>query len=319
MRWTEGPGRADAPPLPASDAGLGHFQLREAPFAAEPDERFHVEPSPARPLLDALLSALREGQTVVKVTGPTGCGKTLLCRRLLLALGPAYRSACLDSPGLTPLALLRTLAEQLDAPAAVPAGVAPRQQQAMLLQALQARLRMLAAQGQRVLVCVDEAQDMPPQTLRVLDRFLDLAACGGRPPQLALFGEAELDELLRHPAARSLALRMDASWRLPRLGPRALGRYLARRMDVAGHGGAPVFGAAARALMLLCTRGLPARVNAVAAQALRVAAERRRAAVGLREMWRALADTLPLCAHLPGLVLALQAVGSLAVLLLPAD
>lgn len=302
---------------PARDAGLRHFRLREAPFAAEPDERFHVEPVPQRPLLEALLSAVQAGHSVVKVTGASGSGKTLLCRRLLLSLGTGYRGANLASPGLTPLALLRTLAEQLGAPAAVAAGMAPRQQQAVLLQALQARLRMLAGQGQRVLVCVDDAQDMLPQTLQVLDRFLDLAACGGRPPQVVLIGEGELDESLCHPAARSLALRIEASWRLGRLGPRALARYLSERMAVAGHGGAPVFGTAACWLMLLRTRGLPARVNALAAQALLQAGAQSRATVGLRQVWRAIADTSPAWARLPRLGLALLSAWCLALLLLP--
>ena len=97
-----------------------HFKLREAPFSLTPDPGFFFNFTGHQQALNVLLVALQSGEGLIKITGEVGTGKTLLCRKLLAAVGKEFQAAYLPNPLLTPYELYQALGEELDLPEVLP-------------------------------------------------------------------------------------------------------------------------------------------------------------------------------------------------------
>lgn len=141
---------------------LKHFGLVEYPFGITPDTSFVYATTGHQEALNTLLVALRAGEGFVKITGEVGTGKTLLCRRLLQNLGDKFVTAYLPNPNLEPRTLYLALAEELRLK------VAPDIDQYHLLKSLNKRLLDIAREGKSTVVCIDEAQAMPLESLEAL-------------------------------------------------------------------------------------------------------------------------------------------------------
>src|SRR4029077_8821551 len=112
--------------------------------------------------LNTLLVAVRNGEGFIKIAGEVGTGKTLLCRRFLATLDDKYITAYIPNPYLEPRALMLALAEELRVP--IDAGA----EQHKILKELNHALLEFARTGTRVVVCLNEAQAMPLETLEAL-------------------------------------------------------------------------------------------------------------------------------------------------------
>ncbi len=148
---------------------LGHFGLREAPFGITPDTSFFFPCRSAQEALNTLLIALENGEGFIKITGEVGTGKTLLCRKFLSTLDDTrWVSAYITNPSLEPRTLLLAFAEELSAVAE------PGVDQHRLLKSLTRTLLELASQQRRVVLCLDESQAMPLDTLETLRLLTNL-------------------------------------------------------------------------------------------------------------------------------------------------
>ena len=273
---------------------LQHFQLKEFPFGITPDTSFFFSSQASQQALNTLLVATRAGEGFIKITGEVGTGKTLLCRQLLQSLGDDFQTAYIPNPYLTPLGLLQELAEELGADTAGLGQATEMQYQHLLHKALRHRLLSLAVQNKRVLVCLDEVQAMPIETLEALRLLTNLETQKRKLVQVVIFGQPELDEKLNHPSIRQLKQRITFDYHLgPLTGPE-LARYLDHRMAVAGYDGARLFSAPAMLILRWRTRGFPRLVNIVAHKALMCSYGRGKKSVGLREMNEAVDDTASL-------------------------
>jgi MSHA biogenesis protein MshM len=290
---------------------LDHFRLRDFPFGITPDTSFFFSSSTSQQALNTLLVASRAGEGFIKITGEVGTGKTLLCRQLLLSLGGEFQTAYIPNPYLGPQGLLLELAAELGADTSACDNASEAQAQHLLLKALNRRLLELAREDRRVLVCLDEVQAMPIETLEALRLLTNLETERRKLVQVVIFGQPELDQKLDHPSIRQLKQRITFDYRLgPLTGPE-LARYLDHRMAVAGYDGAPLFSAPALWMLKWRTRGFPRLVNIVVHKALMSSYGRGKRSVGVREMHAAIGDTASLRIGGQRLVL-----GSLAVLVL---
>ena len=181
---------------------LQHFGLTEFPFGITPDTSFTFSAHGHQEALNTLLVALQCGEGFVKITGEVGTGKTLLCRRLLQTLGEGVVTAYLPNPNLEPQTLLQALAEELRIADA--GGL----DQYHLLRRINHALLDYARAGKRVVLCIDEAQAMPLDTLEALRLVSNLETEKRKLIQIALFGQPELDEKLSDPSVRQLLQRM---------------------------------------------------------------------------------------------------------------
>ena len=241
---------------------LDYFGLTELPFGITPDTSYTYLTEGHQGALNTLLVALNSGEGFIKITGEVGTGKTLLCRRLLQSLPVGSISAYLPNPYLAPRTLMLALAEELGV------GVAPDTDDYHLLQQVNRSLLDSAAAGRNVVVCIDEAQAMPLETLESLRLLSNLETEKRKLLQIILFGQPELDEKLAQPSVRQLLQRIAFHYRLGGLARDEVGNYLAHRLRVAGYRGEPLFSPGAVRALIKSSNGTPRLVNILAHKSL---------------------------------------------------
>jgi MSHA biogenesis protein MshM len=285
---------------------LQHFGLREPPFSLTPDTSFFFACSSYQEALNTLLVAARNGEGFIKITGEVGNGKTLLCRKFLATLNqgrqsatltgtpeqttdalaaPRFITAYLPNPYLEPKSLLYELAVEFGVPLEAEAD------QQQLLKGLTEALLECVHSGQRALVCLDEAQAMPLETLEVLRLLTNLETEKRKLLQVVLFGQPELNAHLRHHSIRQLRQRISFQYDLQGLRRDELERYLRHRLTVAGFTGETLFSNGAIGKLHRVTRGTPRLVNIIAHKALMLAFSEGRQMVQAKHIHDAAVDT----------------------------
>ena len=264
---------------------LQHFGLREAPFGITPDTSFFFACTSIQEGLNTLLVAVANGEGFIKITGEVGTGKTLLCRKLLATLPENCITAYIPNPNLEPRTLLLALCDELRIE------VDPDLDQHRLHKALNHALLDFARERKRVVICLDETQAMPLETLETLRLLTNLETEKRKLAQVILFGQPELEAKLAHESIRQLRQRITFQHHLGTLTREELGHYLAHRLSVAGHIGAKVFSASALRAIHRATGGVPRLVNIVAHKSLMLAFGEGVRAVRARHARAAIADT----------------------------
>ena len=279
---------------------LQHFGLREPPFGLTPDTHFFFAGSSYQAALNTLLVAARSGEGFVKIVGEVGNGKTLLCRKFLAMLNqappvpsassdvppaPRFLTAYILNPYLEPHSLLLALAEEFCVPLDKDAD------QHQLLKGLTFALLECARNGQRALVCLDEAQAMPLESLEVLRLLTNLETEKRKLLQVVLFGQPELNERLRQRSIRQLRQRISFQHELKGLRRDEMERYLRHRLAVAQFPGDTLFSKGAVGKLYRISGGTPRLVNIVAHKALMLAFSDGRQQVLARHVRDAAADT----------------------------
>lgn len=264
---------------------LDHFGLTELPFGITPDTSFTVITRSHQEALNTLLVALNSGEGFIKITGEVGTGKSLLCRRLLQALPENSVSAYLPNPYLAPRTLLLALAEEL--------GVAidTASDDYHLLKHVNDALLSYAGADRQVVVCIDEAQAMPLETLESLRLLSNLETEKRKLLQIVLFGQPELDRKLAEPSVRQLLQRIAFHYRLTGLAREEVANYLAHRLRVAGYRGEDVFGSHAVRCLHRASRGTPRLLNILAHKSLLAVFGEGKHAVRATHVRQAAADT----------------------------
>lgn len=265
---------------------LRHFGLRETPFSLTPDTGFFLNRAGYQDALNVLRVALGSGEGFLKVTGEVGTGKTLLCRQLINTLDEGFCSAYLHNPFLSPKSLLLAVADELAVP--MPADVDHHQ----LLKRLSTVLLERHRNGQRVVVCLDEAQALPVETLETLRLLTNLETEKRKLLQVVLFGQPELDQLLARPGVRQLRQRITFSYRLLPMNRPGTRAYVRHRLAVAGAGSGQLFPNDALDTLYLASRGIPRLVNILCHKALMLAYGRGAERVSRSDMLEAVRDTL---------------------------
>jgi MSHA biogenesis protein MshM len=262
-----------------------HFALREPPFGLTPDTAFAFACTPHQEALNTLLVALESGEGFMKITGEVGTGKTLLCRRFLAQLDASYVSAYLPNPLLDPHGLLLALAEELRIP------FDPESDPHELTKILNHALLDFARAGRKVVVCLDEVQAMPYETLESLRLLSNLETEKRKLFQVILFGQPELDVRLSHESVRQLRQRITFQYNLSALSRDEVEYYIGHRLRVAGYLGDRLFDRAAVKLLYRASRGVPRLINVLAHKAMLAAFGEGRHHVTAGHVRRAANDT----------------------------
>ena len=240
-----------------------HYGLQELPFGITPDTQFFFAHNSYQEALNTLLIAARSGEGFLKVVGEVGTGKTLLCRKFLNQLDTEnFITAFIPNPYLEPMTLLLAIADEL--------GVRypENANQHQLLNVLIQFLVDTRADDKKVLLCLDEAQAMPIESLEALRLLTNLETESEKLLQVVLFGQPELDVRLNDPAIRQLKQRITFSCNLNTLNLQDTEYYLAHRLSIAGYRGARLFSRGAVRALHSAGRGVPRLINILAHKAL---------------------------------------------------
>ncbi len=262
-----------------------HFGLREPPFGITPDTSFFFACSNYQEALNTLLIATKNGEGFIKITGEVGVGKTLLCRKFMASLDKGFVTAYIPNPFLEPRTLMLALADELEIPQD------KEVDQHRLLKAINHRLLVLAREGKRAVLCLDEAQAMPFETLEALRLLTNLETEKRKLLQIVMFGQPELDRKLQQEAIRQLNQRITFHYHLGPLTKDDMEFYVSHRLSVAGYTGSRLFNRGAVKALYAASGGVPRLVNILSHKALMLVYGEGKQLVSGRHVQAAASDT----------------------------
>src|ERR1700730_12146599 len=239
------------------------FGLTEKPFAITPDPRYLYLSERHAEALAHLLYGINESGGFIQLTGEVGTGKTTVVRTLLSRVPHHADGAVILSPRVTPVELLLTICEELG----LSIEAADRDSVKQMVDALNRRLLSAHAEGRRIIVIVDEAQNLSAETLEQVRLLTNLETPTQKLLQIILIGQPELRDLLDRNDLRQLAQRITGRYHLKTLSREETQGYVRHRLRVAGATGEIFTPGALRELDRLSS-GIPRVINVSCDRAL---------------------------------------------------
>jgi general secretion pathway protein A len=209
---------------------LSFFGLNEKPFAITPDPRYLYLSERHAEALAHLLYGINEAGGFVQLTGEVGTGKTTVVRSLLAQTPQNAEIALILNPRMTAPEFLLTICEELGI------GVPDAATESLkdLVDILSHYLLRAHSGGKRIVLVVDEAQNLAPEVLEQVRLLTNLETNTQKLLQIILIGQPELREILARTELRQLAQRITGRYHLcPLLHPETAA-YVRHRLRVAG-------------------------------------------------------------------------------------
>jgi general secretion pathway protein A len=239
------------------------FGLSEKPFAITPDPRFLYLSERHAEALAHLLYGINESGGFIQLTGEVGTGKTTVVRTLLSRVPHHADVAVILNPRVTPVEFLLTICEELG----LDISDADRDSVKQMVDALNRRLLGAHAEGRRIIVLVDEAQNLSIDVLEQVRLLTNLETPTQKLLQIILIGQPELRELLDRTDLRQLAQRITGRYHLKPLSREETKGYVRHRLRVAG-ATEEIFTPAALREVHRLSQGIPRVINVACDRAM---------------------------------------------------
>jgi general secretion pathway protein A len=242
---------------------LTFFGLNEKPFAITPDPRYLFLSERHAEALAHLLYGINEAGGFVQLTGEVGTGKTTIVRSLLAQTPKNAEIALILNPKVTAPEFILTICEELGI--GVPDSALESLKE--LVDILSHYLLRAHAGGRRVVLVVDEAQNLSPSVLEQVRLLTNLETNTQKLLQIILIGQPELRELLGRNELRQLAQRITGRYHLNPLSREECTAYVRHRLRVAG-ATTDIFSPGALYAVFRLSAGVPRVINVICDRAL---------------------------------------------------
>lgn len=251
-----------------------HFGLTGRPFQLTPDPRFYFESATHRKAMAYLGYGLAQGEGFIVVTGEIGAGKTTLVGHLMETIDRNRVNAVkIVSTQVESDDMLRMVAIALG----IPVDGADK---AQLLGRTENFISERARAGQRTLLIVDEAQNMPVSSLEELRMLSNFQTGGQSMLQIFLLGQPEFRDRLNNPEQlEQLRQRVIATHHLTAMQADEVGPYILHRMKLVGWAGTPAFDESAFVAVNNYSGGMPRKINNLMTRVLLMASLDQSAAI----------------------------------------
>ncbi len=238
-----------------------HFGLSKPPFKITPDTTLFYSGAERGSVLDALNYVVLSGEGITKVIGEVGAGKTMLCRMLEEKLPDSVETIYIGNPSISAENILNVIGFEVGL-------IQQPQSKLEVMQLLQQWLLEKYSADRQVVVLIEEAQNMPLETLEEIRLLSNLETDQHKLLQIVLFGQPELDSKLSDNAIRQLKERIAHNFYLNPLTRTQIKDYLNFRMRNAGYHGPDIFDEKTSAAIARHSKGLIRRINILADKSL---------------------------------------------------
>jgi len=239
------------------------FGLSEKPFAITPDPRYLFLSERHAEALAHLAYGIQEAGGFIQLTGEVGTGKTMVVRSLLQQLPANCDMALILNPRITPPEFLLAICDELHVP--VPERLTSSVKG--LVDLLTRFLLDAHARSRRVVVMVDEAQNLSPEVLEQVRLLTNLETATQKLLQIILVGQPELRDVLGRSELRQLAQRITGRYHLEALSRPETLAYIRHRLRVAG-ATTDLFTSGALREVHRLSGGIPRIINVICDRAL---------------------------------------------------
>ena len=245
------------------------FNFKEKPFKLVPNPAYLYLSKNHEETLAHLNYALAEGDGFVEITGEVGTGKTTLCRAFLESLDPNTTAAYIFNPRLGPRQLIRAINDEL--------GIKYDAEDTKdLIDKLNAFLIRKKARREKVILLIDEAQNLSRKVLEQLRLLSNLETNQEKLLQIILVGQPELGEILDAHELRQLSQRITLRYHLSPLDHKETAAYIRYRINIAAQNAEIKFSRSALRQIYKYSRGIPRVINIACDRSLLTAFGRNR-------------------------------------------
>lgn len=228
---------------------LDFYGLSKKPFHLTPDPQFLFLSKDHREALNHMLYGIQEKECFIAITGDIGTGKTMLCLELLETVNDQEKIVIL----LNPLQCQKLFPSYMK----LSQEISTRD----MLDSFHNFLVNELQKGRRVVLIIDEAQNLSPDMLEQIRIFSNFEMRNGHHCQIILVGQLELMEKLASRELRALDQRISVRYKLNPLNRKEIEDYIAYRMKVAGADGKITFASSALTCIYRHSAGIPRLVN----------------------------------------------------------
>ncbi|MFT3812140.1 MAG: AAA family ATPase [Acidovorax sp.] len=236
------------------------YGLKEKPFSIQPDPDFLYMGKRHSLAYTMLQYAIHNRAGFTVICGDIGCGKTTLIRRLLNELGSEVKVGLVINthPDLADLTewIMLAFGQPYE-------GLSPIAR----YDAFQRFLISEYGKNNRVVLIVDEAQNVNPAAMESLRMLSNINADKDQLLQVVLVGQPQLRTLLQRPELQQFAQRVAADFYIPPLNSVEVRDYIEHRLKVAGRE-RPLFTPLATAKIAKAAHGIPRSINILCDTAL---------------------------------------------------
>jgi general secretion pathway protein A len=242
---------------------IEYFGLKEDPFKIAPDLTYFYPTKGHNEVLRALNYAVTQREGFCLATGEPGTGKTMLLTMFVEEWRNKAEISLVLAPRVSPEELLLGIVEDLGIPLT---GRSKNE----TMKSIRDFLASMASLGKTVIIVIDEAQDLPEESLEELRLLSNMESGKEKLLEIVLMGQQELKERLSTERLKPLSQRMTVKATLGPLTREETFDYINFRTMKAGTG-LPGFDENAKALIYRYSNGIPRVINVIASRSLMAA------------------------------------------------
>jgi type II secretory pathway predicted ATPase ExeA len=262
---------------------LEHFQLKELPFRLSPDPGFLYLSQIHSRAKAYMESTIWFTDGFVVITGEIGSGKTTLIESFLKEIQQDVVVAQINQTQISPTEFLQTLLAQF--------GFSPfKMRKAELLATLNQFLIEQYASGRKVLLILDEAQNLSNKVLEEVRLLSGVETTKEKVLRIILAGQPELNDKLDSPDLVQLRQRVRLRFHLTALGETDAAEYIRHRLRIAGAGDREIFEPDTIPVIYRYTGGIPRLTNTLCDTALLSAFAQDHTTVSMEDLKSAIAE-----------------------------
>jgi general secretion pathway protein A len=243
---------------------LNFFGLSEQPFGVTPDPRFLYLSEAHKEALASLYYGIEANRGFIGLIAQPGMGKTTMLFHLLETFRSSARIAFLFQTHCNSKEFMRLLLAELGCEE-------DTQDLVKMYDEFNKRLLQIAQEGHRLIVVVDEAQNLEDEVLETLRLLSNFETSKAKLMHIILAGQPALAQKLAGPRLTQLRQRVSIVQGLAPLSHGEVKNYVEHRLRVAGYRGAPIFTADAYESIATATEGIPRNINNFCFNALSLA------------------------------------------------